>query len=144
MHSLRIADTWYAQAPQEERCAIDDVVMLAGSGGTIHALRRWMETGRFTVGLAAISPLVEDMHGVRDWLPAPLSMYVYRPPQEQVPEAMPWVHRALFAQIEEFRVLLGIMVAPNRGRSIPRIPQTKTEIREVIYARLERGETLIL
>ena len=77
---------------------------------------------------------MEDILRLGEWLHVPTRLYPYEPPAGREPQEMPWVHRAIFSQMEEMRMWLERQT-PTGGEieQIPRVPLTKTETRDVLY-----------
>ena len=140
LQSLRIAHDWYHQSSQLGRAGVEEVIIQAGNADTILALGEWARTGCLTLETPAASALAEDLKTIQEWLPVPLQIIQFRPPNERSHQDMPWVYRAIYTQLEEFRRRTSQVAKEEGELRTPCIPLTKTEIRQVLYAQLEADE----
>ena len=141
LHSLRIVQEWFQKTSAAVTREISEVVIKAGDETTIKELRRWLHAGITTLSSAAMAPLMEDILRLGEWLHVPTRLYPYDPPAGREPQEMPWVHRAIFTQMEKMRMWLEYRTPAEREtEQIPRVPLTKTEIREVLYRQMESDE----
>ena len=143
LQSLRITHDWYRQAQESIRSSIREVIILAGNKETLGALRRWTRTGQLTLETVAASALAEDLQRTQEWLHVPLQMVPYQPPLDREAQEMPWVHKKLLTQMEEFRLYLATDENETDVGLVPRVPLTKTEIRQVLYTQLEQDELIM-
>ena len=140
LQSIRIVHDWYRQAPEVQRTSIREVIVLAGNEETVGALSKWVNTGQLTLESVAASALAEDLQGTQEWLHIPLQIVPYQPPLDRPAQELPWVHRKILMQMEEFRLYLATNDERTDERLVPRIPLSKAEIREVLFAQLEQDE----
>ena len=144
LHSLRTLHDWFAQTQMEQE-EFESPVIRAGDAKAIGLLENWFLKGKLNFETGIASPLIDDISRLDTWLRVPIVIMPFALPMDtERPTELPLVYGDVLQVIEEFRTMALPTLGPGWMESLPRIPLSKEETKDMIRHRHEEDELFVL
>ena len=144
LHSLRTLHDWFAQTHmgQEE---FESPTTRAGDARAIGMMENWFLTGRLGFETNVESPLIDDIARLDTWLRVPIKIMPFALPMDRErPSELPLIYSDVLQVMEEFRTMALPTLGDGWAETLPRIPLSKEETKEMIRHKHEEDGLFIL
>ena len=144
LHSLRTLHDWFAQTQmgQEE---FETPTIRAGDAKSVGMLENWFLKGKLGFETSVASPLIDDLTTLDTWLQVPIVVMPFALPMEtERPTELPLVYGDVLRVMEEFRAMAPPTLGDGWTETLPRVPLSKEEMKQMIKQKHEEDELFVL
>ena len=128
LHALRVLREWIRTTDQTQFGGIQTCV---GDALVTYHIRKWMRTGQCHLQSAAASGSVADVQSLPHWLATETSLFPLFLPEQMGEETVSPQLELLLRLAEHFRTSILPLLGPEWRRTLPRLPITTQELKDV-------------